>query len=1195
MPVDEVWPGRGRTENVRVPEAACLAAERSFSVSMRTMTSRPSCRGLATLLLACIVLTLVAPPAWAQGTQTQVVGRHRAFVVSARGTVEIRSAGQQNWVAARANMEIRTGDRVRTGPNSSARLKVGDVGEFDVQASTELTVGNLQQVRTTARAFFMFQRQITRDDVAMDLRNGDLRSSFQRQPGRVGNYNVHTPVAVAGVRGTKFELDLEGGRPWYERMGEQGGDGEEMGLLLIVGEGEVGMMGPNWERVVRGGQQLNMRQGQMPGQPGDADPSRLGGILGSFTGGGPGGAGGDTPPVGGGLPPSGDSLPPSFPGDTSLIPLGATGSDTGFLDDEFLSDTEDPFASFGSSFTGSEDTFDTNAELMGRVQELFDAYENMSEADFLEVVDYDFAGVNNSGNALTYATLATSVQSDIALLSSVLFEPTVTSIARLSDGRHKVDVTWNGRFRFATVDTELVRSSMTTTLLFGSERPFFLEGWEGASPFGLTVPSTGVAQAPIEDEDEFIEEIYTDPEEEQIISGLPAPVVTSASGYITNRIIAGRDQEFAPYRVTITGTNFQEGARVQFLHDELAVWLDSEGFEDGTSAIPYVQSSSLIYLDFISDFYQYLPDDDLTEVQYWRVLNPDGQYTEPQAITTTVTPGPLEITGVTTSQPISEYPNASTVLFEIEGYNFVMPLTIDIDAYPIGTPQAQAVGSYFNIVSGPSVMSADDGMPVRLQFEAQQTSSLSPQDHYVNVTDARNQTAYISFPVASSPPPSNITWTTNQVLTSDFTVAQGQSLDISGAITVSSTGGARLIVEGTLTATGTNFQNVSVQVGSTGTATLSSVALDASGLSTDPAAVNNGGTLQFNGATISNAANAGFVANGGTSVLYNVQFSNNQTGVVVQSGTLNLENPAISGGQMGIQVNGGSLSMTSGGSISGTANEGLNIDGGTVTIGSNSFTISNAGSNNVRVGGAATVNLSKLTLTGATTGLLVTSAAGSATVSADFVSISGTSGPAVVLQGGTNGFNGNVQITGGASSAVLVENDADLTTSGTNNSFSSTSAPATFYYASGAGGTITLGTGTSVNGGTKAMQLAGSGSVQLASGVVVSGASSAGVYVEGGASVLIGAATIQNNGGDGVLVGNCTVVDLNGSNVLNNGGFGVARTDPGILNGYVSLDNVQLSGNNGQGGSDLNTSPAVANSTQYNYLTNPPNSVSNPR
>ncbi len=1144
-------------------------------MSMRTLNFGGFQRGLASALVAALFLSLVAPPAWAQGTQTQVVGRHRAFVVTVRGTVEVKTAGQTNWTAARANTEIRTGDRVRTGANSTCRLKVGDVGEFDVQASSEITVGNLQQVRTTARAFFMLQRQITRDDVAMDLRSGDLRSSFNRQPGRVGNYNVHTPVAVAGVRGTKFELDLEGGRPWYERLDAQNGDGEELGLTLIVGEGEVGMMGPNWERTCRGGQQLHMRQGQIPGQPGPADDTRVEQLLGDFSRGGDTGTTGST---------NGDTTPSFSPGGSSSdTTTGATGSDT-----------EDPFA--GSGTVDAGETFDTNAALVTRVDELFAAYENKRATDFMGLIDYGFGGVNNQGGALTYSTLAASVQGDMSILSSVEFNPIVTSITRVNGG-FKVGVTWNGRFRFATVDTEVVRSGMTTQLVFNSTRPFFVTAWEGASPFGLTAPATGVTTVPVETSRDFVEEYVSNPIDNQAGTvSAPAPIVSSISGMVTNRVITGRYTDFAPYRVSIVGSNFQPGARVQLLDDELNAWRDAENFEDGLSATPQFQSSTLLQLDFIQDKAQYLPDDPTTEVYYWRVVNPDGKVSSQQGVSVTTTPGPLEITGVTTSRPITDLMDQSPVMFEIEGYNFVLPLQVVIAPNLIMSPGGQAVTSLFNLLSPVSVTNSMDGYPVRLRFDAQQVSNLSPYDHYVNITDARNQVAGYAFPVTQAPPPTNISWTTNQTLTSNFVVASGQTLTIGSGVTVTGTGGAVLEINGQLSSNGATFQNIPIIVGSGGSVSLSGATVQASGLS-QPAIINQGGTLGVTSSSISgNPSSSAVDASSGNTTLTNVTMTDNMTGVYVNGGNLSLLSCSISGGSTGLMLASGTVTA-SGGTISGTSSEGINIDGGQFSSSGTNLTVQYSGSNNVRVGGPATVSLANMTLTGATSGIMLTSAAGGASVQATNITVSGSSGPAVVTQGGQLSFLGNCSITGTSGPALQVHYDATLSVSGSNNSFSAgAGSPAAVVYSSGASGSLTFGSGTAISGGTKAMEIAGNGTVNINAGVTISGASSAGVFVDGGnASVLVGAAVIQNNGGEGVLAGNCSVININGADILNNSGFGVARTGPGLLNGYVSLNNVRLSGNNGQAGSDLNTSPNVSNSSQYNYLTNPPNSVSSPR
>lgn len=1143
--------------------------------------SRAYARGLAGALVMAILGTLVAPPVWAAGAQSQVVGRHRAFIVSASGTVEVKVVGQANWTAAAANREVRTGDKIRTGAASRARLKVGDVGEFDIASSSEVTVGNLQQVRTTARAFFMLQRTITRDDVAMDLRNGDMRSSFHRTQGRVGNYNVYSPVAVAGVRGTRFEMDLEGGRPWYEEgLSEPGkGDGDEMGLMLTCSDGEVGLAGPNWERTVRSGEQLYARQGQTPGQAGPADRNKLDELEGTFTK-------SDTTATDG--------------TDTS-----ATGSST---------DT-----SSSATMDGNDDSYDTNAVLADLTQQLFDAYTDKNPNDFLALVDHGFSGVNNSGNALTYSTLQTSLQGDMRILSSVAFDPTVTSIQNLDAQHYRVNVTWNGRFQFATVDTELVRSGMTTTMIWGGARPFLLQSWEGAAPFGLTVPSTDIASAPVEDGTDTPEVIP--PTVPNLPVVLPPPVVTSFSGVVTDRVITGPYQDFAPYRITINGSDFQPGARVETF--ENGAWQDpSMGMKFFTAAT-YYQNETLLYLDVSQDIEQYFPGEPLTDIEEFRVINPDGQASDPQLVTFTTTPGPLSLVSVTPDRPVQSTPDATPYSFTVTGYNFVEPLTVNVSAYS-GGGALVAMGPDFTVVPNSVHLMTNMGgqptmggstQPIPLTFQATVVANLSSSPYYVNVCDARGPVASIDFPITMS---TSMTWSTPQTLANDFPVPAGQTLTINNGVSV--TGPGRIIVDGTLNANGATLTGVSVSVGATGNAALTNCSL--SGGSTFPAVDVAGGNLTISGGSLTSATGVGVNVQSGLVSLSGVTISGcGGPGVDVLGGQASLTNCPVSGNATGLHQAGG-IASVSGGSLSNNTNDGVKLDGGSFTQ-SGATAIANNGVNGVTVNGPVSVSLGGATITGSTSGIVISSSAGNAPVQLSNVSISGASGPAILADGGAISLNGNNPIDGGSFSAISLQGSASLATSGTGNNLSSTGGSSVIQYSSGAFGTLSLNSGTTITGGIKGLELLGGGSVGIGSGVTVQNAQGAGIFV-GSGNVTMGAATIQNNGGEGVsvdgsvatlritgaanitnngasfgavgvLVGSCSLVDINGANITNNASFGVARTSLTLLPGVVSLTNVQLAGNNGQPGSDMNTSPSVPNSSQYNYMINPPNSVSSPR
>ncbi|MBL4889693.1 MAG: fibronectin type III domain-containing protein [Candidatus Lindowbacteria bacterium] len=237
--------------------------------------SRPA----AILVLFSFFMTLMAPPTWAQAPVTRTMKRHTASIIKIAGRVEIRKSGRKDWQRARKGSRLRTGDRIRTGPKGKAKIKIGDVGEITIRPGSEARIGDLKQIKTPARAFFFLKKMVTRDDIGLDLTKGDIRASFNKKSGRVGNYNVYTPVAVAGVRGTKFELDLEGGKAWYESEGddfdEGKGQGFEQSLMTTVLEGLVEVAGSDWSRSVGAGQQLFAEVGKMPGEVTTADPQTM--------------------------------------------------------------------------------------------------------------------------------------------------------------------------------------------------------------------------------------------------------------------------------------------------------------------------------------------------------------------------------------------------------------------------------------------------------------------------------------------------------------------------------------------------------------------------------------------------------------------------------------------------------------------------------------------------------------------------------------------------------------------------------------------------------------------------------------------------------------------------------------------------------------------------------------------------------
>lgn len=941
-------------------------------------------------------MTIFAPPAWAQSGSVQEVGRHRAHIVKVKGDVQVKPVGDSRWVAARANREVRTGDKVRTGPDGQARVRVGDMGEVVLRPGSEATVGNLRQVKTTASAFFFLKKKVIRDDVELELNKGDLRAGYNRNEGRVGNYNVFTPVAVAGVRGTKFALDLDGQKPWWETMDEGKGQGGEESLTTMVFEGMVAMSGPNWERSVRAGQQLKMVSGQVPGLVTQADLEKLQEIGSDF-------ADIDPPAFGGvtaverltsatvqtswnaasdnSTPASEivydiyvanssraqdfssptvttapgvtslvlndltddndhfivvrardaagnrdqntkefstsatDQTPPDFSGISTIERLnpttvqvtwqaasdnesaqsdlvydiylatssgaqdfttstattdpGATSTEianlseeseyyavvrardeegnaddntreaTTFRDDEtspefsgairgreispgqirvtwnsatdnqtdaenivyeiYLSDEStrqnfmgEPIATSNPGAVSHQVTineFDlapryfvvvrardeagntdeniqeieivspsyVKTEVGKLTQELFDAYETKNAATFMEFISSSFSGANSEGNALTYATLREALSSDFKLLSSIQFDPSISSVSTGGAGQAVAEITWSATFTFAESGNTKTSVGKTMRLTWDhSENPMKVITWEGSVPFGVTEPLT----------EEVLTDVVFDLQEVQ------GPTSFSITGDYT---------DFAPLQFTARGSGFEQGAVVEIFEDDPAFtgWVELGAEVDHAATQTYV-SSSEIRADFTSFQEKWRPTDrngspfpnPVTHTINLRVVNPSGELSNIVSKDITISAGPLRFVEFREFNP--GFGNQITNLgggheFGIQAYNIVRPVDVVIADRGNTTMSPDWRNMEVLGVNGSSQQSSggNDLTPNLIRIRAEFVGAPTQKASYdIIVTDGRGQSFVTTVPVTDPPPP-NLTFISGPT---DFTI-----------------------------------------------------------------------------------------------------------------------------------------------------------------------------------------------------------------------------------------------------------------------------------------------------------------------------------------------------------------------------------------------------------------------------------------
>lgn len=124
---------------------------------------------------------------------TEIVGE---FVL-ARGDVELQRNTDGSRFNPKVGDKIHLDDRIITKKNGFAKLLLKDKSILKVSPSSQLTVSiqllGPQDSNTT-----------------INLLRGKLRALVVEKVGENSKYEVHTSVAVAGVRGTDFEVVAEG-------------------------------------------------------------------------------------------------------------------------------------------------------------------------------------------------------------------------------------------------------------------------------------------------------------------------------------------------------------------------------------------------------------------------------------------------------------------------------------------------------------------------------------------------------------------------------------------------------------------------------------------------------------------------------------------------------------------------------------------------------------------------------------------------------------------------------------------------------------------------------------------------------------------------------------------------------------------------------------------------------------------------
>lgn len=117
-------------------------------------------------------------------------------VIALQGNVRFKS-GDGGYQPLTSGALLNGGETVLTGLGSSVSYLFADNTRLTQQASSKLSFGRLASFGKTG---------MVSNEVSLD--SGRLEASAAKQLAPAGGFKVHTPVAVAGLRGTGFRLNL---------------------------------------------------------------------------------------------------------------------------------------------------------------------------------------------------------------------------------------------------------------------------------------------------------------------------------------------------------------------------------------------------------------------------------------------------------------------------------------------------------------------------------------------------------------------------------------------------------------------------------------------------------------------------------------------------------------------------------------------------------------------------------------------------------------------------------------------------------------------------------------------------------------------------------------------------------------------------------------------------------------------------
>ncbi len=175
-------------------------------------------RTLCTILAALHII-------WLQGAAFAQMKPTQATIVFVKGKAEVQRRGERAWRAAEIKMAVYPGDKLSTEDGAELEVKTDDGSVLKLKDRSLLEIDAMEK-----------QAKPLATITSLKLGLGKLLGCIRKLSSKESKFDVTTPTAVAGVRGTVFAVFAEGDSTELDVLKGKVAVSGQVGAEQMVGE-----------------------------------------------------------------------------------------------------------------------------------------------------------------------------------------------------------------------------------------------------------------------------------------------------------------------------------------------------------------------------------------------------------------------------------------------------------------------------------------------------------------------------------------------------------------------------------------------------------------------------------------------------------------------------------------------------------------------------------------------------------------------------------------------------------------------------------------------------------------------------------------------------------------------------------------------------------------------------------------------